>query len=1213
MNKEYGYTKQAESNHQGSKHTLAILMSKLRSSLGAAWEQPGSSLGAAWSEARVWLEYAYTHRTGGQTPCAEVFRLLVSLLLMLVLGSTSVWGQKVADGVYYIKHDAGTSGIWYLWPSVTTNLSTGNAYLTTSNVTSLDEAVVQGVNNNQVGYGPFNKTYSHWIVKNVDGEESTIQLINPKLNKYVVIREKTYGDRDVWLADKPDDATISYSYFVINLDTPPYRISPFPGLNDVQTTDAYTFNSASGTDRAWLTWSEGGKDYSRSGEGRAGLIQFYNKDAPDKKGKPLWFFEPNLLDAPTISNVGANDVVTVTDANGLPEGYEIRYTTDGSNPTASSPVMEGNSFTVTSTFTLKAVVVRYGIVLTEVAEKAVAPAPCATPVITYDNSKSKVSIASTTPECTIYYTTDGSTPATSSTPYNDPFSINSSTTVMAIATKSGYPNSEIASVKVVFNPTITLETTVYTYTGSAIMPAVSSVMDGETPIDASEYTVSYNNNINAGNSATVNIVDKEGGDYIVYGSTTFTINPANVTLTANSDTKAYDGTEKTINGFTCSVEGLTFAGVTASGSGTNIGEYPVTFTGVTIGTTKDTSRNYVVNETVNGTLTITPKPLTITADSDTKVYDGTALTKNSYTSEGLMAGDVIEGVTITGSQTNAGSSDNVPSAAIVKKGNEVVTDNYNIIYNNGTLTITPKTLTVTAEAKSKAYGEADPALTYTSVGLINDDAITGALTRDAGENAGVYAILQGTLTAGNNYAISYTGANLTITKVGLTITANNNTITYGEAPAGNGVTYEGLVNNETGSVLSGTLAYDYNYTQYGDVGNTYTITPKGVTSSNYDITFADGILTVNPKEVGLTWSKTTSFPYDGSPHAPTVSATGMVNDDAITVTVTGAQTNAGEHTATASALTGDKAGNYVLPVLPEANTQSFTIGRKSIGNGTTPAEGISFDFGEGNTILLTDDAIGSTLVASTDYTVGDDTSDSDKYSQRTVTGAGNYSGSFNVRNAKVSLTTDASEEGWSATFTAEAADPSDIGHALPEGVMAFIITGIRGEWAIPEPLDYIPAGVPVLLVANKKLNGFIPMDAESGEVTPVTDAQKGNNMLEEVTETTTGYDAGTQSAPFTTKQIYLLYNNEFVFNKAGNLKKGKIYLNPSHTAPANSNPAPARLRIAWSQATGIQNLQDDRTISIEDGVWYTIDGRRLNRKPSAKGLYIVDGKKTVVK
>jgi hypothetical protein len=53
MSTTYGYTKQVESNQQGSKHTLAILLSKLRSSLGAAWEQARS-------------RQEYTHRTGGQ-------------------------------------------------------------------------------------------------------------------------------------------------------------------------------------------------------------------------------------------------------------------------------------------------------------------------------------------------------------------------------------------------------------------------------------------------------------------------------------------------------------------------------------------------------------------------------------------------------------------------------------------------------------------------------------------------------------------------------------------------------------------------------------------------------------------------------------------------------------------------------------------------------------------------------------------------------------------------------------------------------------------------------------------------------------------------------------------------------------------------------------------------------------------------------------------
>ena len=1131
------------------------------------------------------------------------FRLLMSLLLMLVLGSTSVWGQtKVSDGIYYIRNNNKLS-YGYLWPSVTTNTTSGYRYLTTSLATSAE--AVDNVNG--VSYPAHDKSYSHWVVKNVTG--GYIQLINPRLNKYVVIRQfpksnntqqNAYGDRDVWLTDEPAAEDIDYTYFVLNNNNSPYKISPKPGLNGVDNTSVYSFNSARGdADRVWLTWSET-NNLPQNGEGRGGLIQFYSS------GTPAWTFTSDLLDAPTISDVGANDVVTVTDANGLPDGYKIRYTTDGSIPTASSSDMEGNSFTVTSTFTLKAVVERYGVVLTKVAEKDVAPAPCATPVITYDNSTSKVSIASTTPECTFYYTTDGTAPTTSSTKYSSPFSINSSTTVMAIATKSGYPNSEIASVKVVFNPTITLAQTVYTYDGSAKEPTVS-VKDGETPIDANEYTVEYSHNTNAG-IATVNIKDIAGDDLIVSGSANFTINPAEVTLTANSGTEAYDGTEKTLSGFTCSVDGLTFEGVSASGSGTEMGDYPVTFTGVTIGTTKDTSGNYVVMSTVNGTLTISRKQLTITADSETKVYDGTPLTKNSYTHTELLTGDKIEGVTVTGSQTDAGTSDNVLSAAVIKNSNnDDVTANYDITYTNGTLTVTPKPITVKADNKWKAYGEADPRLTYTSGGLLNNDAITGTLSRVAGENVGTYAITVGGLTAGDNYEISFTGANLTIVKAELTVTANNHTITYGDAPAGNGVTCEGFVGEETSAVLGGTLDYDFSYSQYGDVGNTYTIKPKGLTSSNYEITFSTGKLTVSPKEVGLTWSETT-FPYDGSPHAPTATATELVNGDKIGVTVSGAETNAGtSHTATASALTGTKKHNYKLP---EANTHTFTISRKSIGDGTL-ADGYTLNFGEGNTILLTDDVIGSALVLSTDYSVGEDTDTSEGYSERIVTGTGNYTGSFTVRNASVAFSTDTEQDRWSGTFVAEKKNEGDIGFALPEGFTAFIISDIQGEWAIPEPLNYIPADVPVLLVANHQTQGFVVTEAESEKVTAITPDQKDKNMLEKVTESTPGYDVTTGSAPFGTKQIYLLYKNEFVFNKAGNLKKGKVYLNPNHTA-SSPEPAPARLMIAWNHTTGIE----DGRGKIEDGSserWYTLDGRCLSGKPTTKGLYIVNGKKTVIK
>ena len=1223
-NSQYGYKKQVTRLMKASSQLLAILMGKLRRSLGGAWEEPRRSLGAAWSEAKC---------TGGQSPCAilvrclrtasslptncefaayGLFRILLLLFVLLGSGIGNVWGQP-GDGVYYISND-NTGGPWYLWPAITVTKDGDEYQYKYDFLTTHDGTTADVVNQNNVVYPAHDNTYCHWVVKNVEGG---VQLINPKLNKYVVlVKSHTLASgKDVKLSAEPTGTDVAYSYFVLNKSGNNYKISPPTSLpssvnyaSGHTTSSDYTFNSKTGSpgDRTWLTWSgTGNNNKPQLGEGDSGefikgLIQLY------WNGSPTWAFTSNLLQAPNISDVDAYNEVTIADANSLPEGYTIRYTIgDGTQdaPTANTGTVYSGAIPITATVTIKAVVERYGVVLTEVAEKDVVPAPCATPVITYDNTTSKVSIASTTPECTFYYTTDGTEPTTLSTEYSSPFSINSSTTVMAIATKSGYPNSEIASVRIVLNPTITLATNEYTYDGSAKEPAVSSVMDGETAIATSKYNVTYSNNTNAG-TATVNIEDIAGDDLIVYGYKNFTINPAEVTLTANSGTEPYDGTEKTVSGFTCSVDGLTFEGVSASGSGTEVGDYPVTFTGVTIGTTKDTSGNYVVMSTVNGTLTISRKQLTITADSETKVYDGTPLTKNSYTHTDLFEGDWIESVTVTGSQTNAGTSNNVPSAAVIKNStDDDVTANYDIIYNNGTLEVTKRTLTVTANARSKVYGEADPMLTYQSEGLINGDVITGTLTRAPGENAGDYAISQGELTAGDNYEISFTGANLTITKAKLKISAQNNSITYGAIPAGIGVTYTGFVGEETSSVLGGTLDYDFSYTQYDDVGN-YTITPKGLTSDNYGIIFVEGKLTVSPKEVGLAWSETTLFTYNGSLQAPTATATGLVNDDVIGVTVTGAQTNAGNHTATASGLTGAKKRNYSLP---EANTQSFSILSKSIGDGTL-ADGYTLNFGEGNTILLTDDMIGSALVSSTDYSVGEDTDTSEGYSIRTVTGIGNYTGSFTVRNASVAFSTDTEQDRWSGTFVAEKKNEGDIGYALPEGFTAFIISDIQGEWAIPEPLNYIPADVPVLLVANHQTQGFVVTEAESEKVTAITPDQKDKNMLEKVTEATSGYDHDTQSAPFTTKQIYLLYKNEFVFNKAGNLKKGKVYLNPSHTAPA-----PSRLKIAWNHTTGIENLQNDSIEKTQHDIWYTIDGRRLSGKPNTKGLYIVGAKKIIIK
>jgi hypothetical protein len=230
-----------------------------------------------------------------------------------------------------------------------------------------------------------------------------------------------------------------------------------------------------------------------------------------------------------------------------------------------------------------------------------------------------------------------------------------------------------------------------------------------------------------------------------------------------------------------------------------------------------------------------------------------------------------------------------------------------------------KIVTVTADAQTKTYGEQDPELTYTAEGLADGAALSGALSREPGSDAGEYNIMQGDLAAPDGYVIRFTGAKLTINKKALTVTANNKTITYGDAPANGGVSYDGFAAGEDESNLTGTLSYDYGCSQFGDVG-TYIITPGGIISSNYAISFVDGILTVEKKEVSLIWGNT-ELTYTGEAQVPTAELEGVVNGDDVSVSVAGAMTDVGTGEAKAS-LTGAKARNYKLP---ETNTTSFSI------------------------------------------------------------------------------------------------------------------------------------------------------------------------------------------------------------------------------------------------------------------------------------------------
>ena len=133
-----------------------------------------------------------------------------------------------------------------------------------------------------------------------------------------------------------------------------------------------------------------------------------------------------------------------------------------------------------------------------------------------------------------------------------------------------------------------------------------------------------------------------------------------------------------------------------------------------------------------------------------------------------VTGENVGGYAINAGTLSAGSNYTISLAA-----------------NNAALTITPATLTVTADSETKTYGQDDPTLTYSASRhqfSDTDAVLSGSLSRAAGENVGSYAINAGTLSAGSNYTISLAANNaaLTITPATLTVTADSETKTYGQ-------------------------------------------------------------------------------------------------------------------------------------------------------------------------------------------------------------------------------------------------------------------------------------------------------------------------------------------------------------------------------------------------------------------------------------------------
>ena len=338
--------------------------------------------------------------------------------------------------------------------------------------------------------------------------------------------------------------------------------------------------------------------------------------------------------------------------------------------------------------------------------------------------------------------------------------------------------------------------------------------------------------------------------------------------------------------------------------------------------------------------------LTVTADDKATDYRTTpaALT---YSQQGLQNDDPL-GVTFVVEGLPGGVTTTTPAGSYVVS--PMVTDaealnNYAITLVDGTYHVLAPEVTVTAPDKVLTYDAAPHAIEvalgrnlpageatiyYSDTPFDPTADPSGHSTdpseftrTDAGERT-VYWLVH----APNYTMVPVTGSTkITINPRPLTITAHPKDITYGEAPANDGVSYAGFAPGEDERFLSGTLAFTYDYAQGQDVASgSFRIFPGGLSNPNYAITNVSGTLTVHKLKAVFSWEPDT-FVYDGAEHAVRAKVLNayLAEDVRPASFAENQKTNVGAYVASVAGLTGAKAANYTFDADETSVRHAWTI------------------------------------------------------------------------------------------------------------------------------------------------------------------------------------------------------------------------------------------------------------------------------------------------
>ena len=508
-------------------------------------------------------------------------------------------------------------------------------------------------------------------------------------------------------------------------------------------------------------------------------------------------------------------------------------------------------------------------------------------------------------------------------------------------------------------------------------------------------------------------------------------------MVANSGTRPYNGGEQSIEGFvSTTIDGYTVSGLTAVTKGTDVGEYTNTVFDGTATVEKDgvDVTDKVVVKTTPGTLTIT-KAETMTLTPELTGKDA----EKEYDSKPLSGGataSVTKGTKITYS-TDGGKtwSETLPSITNVGTLNvtaKAENKNYKDVTVDYTLKVTRKAVTVTADNKSKVFGEKDPELTATVTGTIGKDTVEYTLSRKAGEDVGTYTITPSGKAEQTNYKVTYATGTLTITKaetMTLTpeLTGKDAEKEYDSKPLSGGATASVTKGTKITYSTDGGKTWSETLPSITNVG-TLNVTAKAENKNYKDVT-VDYTLKVTRKAVTVTADNKSKVFGEKDPEL-TATVTGTIGKDTVEYTLS---RKAGEDVGTYTITPSGKAEqtNYKVTYA----TGTLTITSQSIDPGTDPEKpnpdytGAKvnspsdevYDGKEHKWIPTVTDKADKKLEAGKDYTV--------EYSTKnfkdvgtidvTITGIGNYSGtvkrSYKVTPKEYTVTTDSATKIYSGT------------------------------------------------------------------------------------------------------------------------------------------------------------------------------------------------------